>query len=322
MISVALCTHNGERFLSAQLESILNQTLLPDEIVLSDDASTDDTVAIAEAIAATHPGVRLRVLRNARPLGVTKNFEQAVLATEGELIVLSDQDDLWYPNRIEKAAAEFARRPGLLLLHGDARLVDADGEPLGSDLFAALEATPWELGSIVAGRAIDVFLRRNLALGAATMFRRSLLEPAAPFDAGWVHDEWLAVIAAATGEGTVDFVPEPLIDYRQHGANQIGVRKLSFRGKLRRLMQPRRERNRRLLAAFEHLAARLEQLGVAPEIVAAAREKVEHERVRNALPAARILRVVPVMREVRTGRYRTKGRGAPDVLRDLVQPVG
>lgn len=322
MISVALCTHNGARFLPAQLESIINQTLPPDEIVLSDDASTDDTVVIAEAIVARHPGMRLRVVRNAQPLGVTKNFERAVLATEGDLIVLSDQDDLWYPNRIERAAAEFDRRPELLLLHGDARLVDADGEPLGSDLFAALEATPWELGSIAEGRAIEVFLRRNLALGAATMFRRSLLETAVPFDEGWVHDEWLAVIAAATAEGTVDFVPEPLIDYRQHGANQIGVRKLSFRGKFRRLMQPRRERNRRLLAAFEHLTARLEQLGVAPEILAAAMQKVEHERVRNGLPRARVLRVVPVLREVRTGRYRTKGRGAPDVLRDLVQPVG
>lgn len=322
MISVALCTHNGARFLPAQLESILNQTLPPDEIVLSDDASTDDTVAIAEAIVAKHPAVRLRILRNAQPLGVTKNFEQAALATEGDLIVLSDQDDLWYPNRIERAAAEFDRRPGLLLLHGDARLVDADGKPLGSDLFAALEATPWELGSIAAGRAIDVFLRRNLALGAATAFRRSLLETAAPFDEGWVHDEWLAVIAAASGPSTVDFVPEPLIDYRQHGTNQIGVRKLSFLGKIRRLMQPRRERNRRLLAAFEHLTARLELLDVSPEIVAAAREKVEHERVRNGLPAARVLRIVPVLREVRTGRYRTKGRGAPDVLRDLVQRVG
>lgn len=322
MISVALCTHNGARYLPAQLESILGQTVPPDEIVLSDDASTDDTVAIAEAIVAQHPGVRLRVLRNLTPLGVTKNFEQAVLATEGDLIVLSDQDDIWYPNRIERAAAEFVHRPELLLLHGDARLVDADGEPLGSDLFEALEATSWELDSIAQGRAIDVFLRRNLALGAATMFRRSLLETAVPFDAGWVHDEWLAVIAAATGSGTVGFIPEPIIDYRQHGANQIGVRKLSLRGKIRRLMQPRRERNRRLLAAFEHLTARLEQLGVSPEVLAAAVQKVEHERVRNGLPRARVLRIVPVLREVRTGRYRTKGRGAPDVLRDLVQPVG
>lgn len=322
MISVALCTHNGARFLAAQLESILNQTLPPSEIVLSDDASTDDTVAIAEAMLVGHPGVRLRVIRNAQPLGVTKNFEHAVLRTEGDLIALSDQDDVWYPRRLERAVAEFARRPELLLVHGEARLVDADGEPLGSDLFAALEATPWELGSIAGGRAIDVFLRRNLAVGAATMFRRSLLETAVPFADGWVHDEWLAVIAAATGAGTVDFIPEPLIDYRQHGTNQIGLRKLSLRGKFRRLMQPRRERNRRLLVAFENLTERLEQLKVSPAIIEAAREKVEHERVRNGLPAARILRVLPVLREVRTGRYRTKGRGAPDVLRDLVQPVG
>lgn len=323
MISVALCTHNGEKYLAQQLESMLNQTLPPSEIVLSDDASSDNTVALAEALVADHPGTTtLRVIRNAQPLGVTKNFEQAVLATTGDLIALSDQDDVWRPNRLERIAAEFDSRPGLVLLHGEAELVDANGDHMGVRLFDALDTSAWELATIRSGHAFDALVRRNLALGASTVFRRTLLDVAIPFSPNWVHDEWLAIIAAACGDGTVDYLDEPLLDYRQHGANQIGVQKLSLRGKLRRLMEPRRERNARLVRAFDDLTERLAGLPVAPGIAAKAREKAKHERVRDNYPGARYRRVVPVVRELLTGRYALSGRGLPDVLRDLIQPVG
>lgn len=321
MISVALCTHNGERFLGEQLESILTQTLPPGEIVLSDDASSDGTVALAESIILRHPGVELRVLRNGTPLGVTKNFEQAVLATTGDLIALSDQDDVWLPDRLERYAAEFVARPGLLLLHGEAELVDAEGAPMGVRLFDALDTSAWELERIRSGHAFDALIRRNLALGASVVFRRELLEHAVPFPVSWVHDEWLAIIASALGTGTVDYLAEPLLNYRQHGHNQIGAQKLAFRGKLRRLMEPRRERNTRLVSAFNTLEERLASLSVAPQVVATSREKAEHERVRESYPESRWRRIGPVLREWRTGRYALSGRGMPDVARDLLQPV-
>jgi glycosyltransferase involved in cell wall biosynthesis len=322
VISVALCTHNGEEFLAAQLESILDQTLPPDEIVLSDDASTDSTVALAESIVAEHAGrTVLRVLRNSPALGVARNFQQAVTATRGDLIALSDQDDVWYPQRLERMAAVFDARPDLLLLHGDARLVDGAGEPIGPTVFEAIEASPWERSTIHAGRAFDVLIRRNLAVGATTIFRRGLLELAVPFADGWIHDEWLAIVAAASGEGAVDFVDEPLVAYRQHGRNQIGARKLSFSGKVGRVMEPRRTRNARLLSAFTGLSERVEALPVSAHVLERSREKLAHERVRSALPAARVRRIVPVLREARSGRYATCGRGWADVLRDLVQPV-
>jgi hypothetical protein len=86
-------------------------------------------------------------------------------------------------------------------------------------------------------------------------------------------------------------------------------------------MEPRRVRNQRLVTAFDALAERLAALPVDPAVLAKARAKAAHEHVRNALPAARVRRIAPVLREVRTGRYSSCGRGAPDVLRDLVQPV-
>ena len=233
-VSVALCTHNGARFVADQLRSILEQQPPPDEVVVSDDASTDATVEVvrAEFGRSAPERVRLTVLENPAALGVSRNFEQALAACSGELIALSDQDDVWLPGRLSTAVARFEAEPELLLIHGDAILIDEHGSALGG-LFDSLDATRWELGTIEAGRALDTLIRRNLVTGATTMIRRRLLELARPFDDAWVHDEWLAIIAASAGG--VGVLRRPLIEYRQHGANVIGARKLNVGQKAGRL---------------------------------------------------------------------------------------
>lgn len=322
-VSVALCTYNGEQFVGAQLRSIFGQTRLPAEIVVSDDASTDGTLAVVERVFDEFRGVgvRTRVIRNATPLGVVSNFEQATLATDGDLVALSDQDDVWRPDRLELVASRFDADPDLLLLHSDARLVDGGGAPLQHSLFEALEVSETERAEIHGGRAFRALMRRNLVTGATAVMRRSLVDRAAPFPAPWVHDEWLAAIAA--GLGRVDVVEESLIDYRQHGSNQIGASKLGLRGKLGRLVEPRGDRNRYLLERATVLQARLDALGddVDPGIRAVAREKVAHHRARVALPARRVSRFAAVLREARTGRYLLYSRGYADLVRDLVQPA-
>lgn len=326
-VSVALCTHNGASYLREQLLSILNQSRPPHEVVLSDDASTDDTLEVADrAFAEWRSGrpdstVTLRVIRNRVPLGVAANFEQVLAACSGELCALSDQDDVWYPRRLEVMAAEFAGRPELQLLHSDARLVDGRGMPLGSTLLQTLGVTADEKRDVHEGRAFDVLLGRNIITGATAVVRRELVERARPFPSAWVHDEWLAMVAAATG--TVDFLDESLIDYRQHGGNQIGVTSLDTAGRLGRLRAPRSTRNERLLARAEALNERAPGLVPAPSetYLRAIRAKVAHERARSTFPRARFRRVLPVLRLWRTGGYTRFGRGPQDVLRDLVQPV-
>src|SRR5690606_21930977 len=123
--------------------------------------------ALVQALLASTDGPTLRVLRNTTPLGVVKNFEQAVLATSGDIVILSDQDDRWHTDRVARAVAEFEAHPGLLLVHSDADLIDADGRPLGLTMFDSLEASSKELANIAAGRAFEVLIRRNLALGAS-----------------------------------------------------------------------------------------------------------------------------------------------------------
>ena len=325
-VSVALCTHNGMPFVRAQVASILAQSELPGQLVLSDDASTDGTVvavtSMVEQFNAEHPShrVELVVIENPTPLGVVKNFQQAALACTGELIALSDQDDVWVEHRVALATAEFRRRPDLLLLHGNARLVDDDGAPIGYSLFEAIALTPAELREIHASSEYRTLLRRNVVTGATTMFRRTLLEHGVPFLDGWVHDEWLAVLASVLG--TTDALLEPLIDYRQHGANQIGARKLSFGAKLAELRTNRTERSAYLVARAEALQARLESLGalVPSEALELAARKVAHERRRRDLPAFRLARLGAIVREHRSGEYLRFGRPRYDILRDLFQP--
>ncbi|WP_349236135.1 glycosyltransferase family 2 protein [Cryobacterium sp. BB307] len=323
-VSVALCTHNGMPYVAEQVRSILHQTRPPAQLVLSDDDSTDATVETVNKVIARFraerpdSGISVTIIENRPALGVVRNFEGAVAACTGDLIALSDQDDLWVPDRLERMVAEFERRPELTLLHTDARLVDGDAKPLASRLFDAIEFTPQEQQLEREGRAFELLLKRNVVTGATTMFRRDLLERALPFVDDWVHDEWLAMVASVFG--TVDFLPDALVDYRQHGANQIGAQKLDARGKLARLQEPRSERNRRLLSRAEALHDRLTEADAPEKAIDAAARKVEHEKHRSALPRARALRIVPVIAAAIRGRYSRFGRPRYDLIRDLIQP--
>ena len=321
-VSVALCTRNGARYLPEQIRSICTQTPLPREIVLSDDGSTDDTLAVVRDTLAqcdVADRIELRVFSNVPPLGVTRNFEQAVRACSHDLIALCDQDDAWHPGRLARMAAQFESRPDLLLLHTDARLVDAQLEPLGSTLFHALEVQPAELSAISRGEAFGVLLRRNLVTGATTMFRKTLLDTALPFAPEWVHDERLAAVAAAIGR--MDVLPEPTIDYRQHASNQIGARRLTLSEKIAKAFAERGDKHVARLRRAEALLQRLQQLGarVPARYLEAQRDKVAHQRFRAELPSARPLRLLPILIEAARGRYARFGRGGHAIVQDLLE---
>ncbi len=322
-ISVALCTHHGAAFVVEQVESILAQSVPATQLVLSDDASTDDTVALVERAVREWPAPKpdLVVLRNVPALGVVANFEQAVRACRGELIALSDQDDRWAPDKLERFVDLFDAHPHVLLAHSDATLVTAEGAPLPDTLLGSLEATARERRRLVDGQSYRALLRRNLVTGATVVFRRQLLDHALPFARSWVHDEWLGIIAAATARTLL--IDDRLIDYRQHGGNQIGARRPSLGDKFRKLQVPREDRNRGLVVRSTDLVGRLESLGpmVDPARLAHARAKLAHETWRLGLPANPLLRAPRIALAVIAGRYDRFSRGLQDAARDLVQPA-
>jgi glycosyltransferase involved in cell wall biosynthesis len=316
-VSVALCTFNGAPFIAEQLASILSQDPPPFEVVVSDDGSTDNTLAIVRSTARQFTGDRVVVLPAADHLGVTANFERAVAATSGEIIALCDQDDVWHPGRIARIVREFRANPELLLLHHDAELVDVSGARMGLTLFQSLRVRAHERKAIEQGRARDVFIRRNLATGATVAFRSVLLNSARPFPPEWVHDEWLAIVAAAYGQ--VVIIDDQLIDYRQHSSNQIGAANPRLRYRLGRMVKPRGDRLLRLADRSQVLAARARDQKFPAEFVRLASRKAIFEEHRAKYPRARIGRIAPVFAQL--GSYPTlSSQGLKDVLRDILQP--
>ncbi|MDP4816741.1 MAG: glycosyltransferase family 2 protein, partial [Pontimonas sp.] len=307
----------GEKYLRDQLQSILDQTRPPDEIVISDDGSTDSTLEIIEEFASSSGGPQppvWRVETRAKPLGVSGNFASALAKARWEFIALADQDDVWEPERLEKGLSHF--HDGVLLVHSDATLIDASGRPTGT-LMSALRLTSTERRNLLSGRALDALLRRNVVTGATTMIRSSLLEHALPIPEGWVHDEWLALVAAA--QGGVVYHQDPLIRYRQHGNNEIGASKTDYDEATRRLLEKRSEffarklrRNRGIAALLEDKPAWLDS--VAHSSLAA---KIEFDQWRSTLSSSRVKRLVPVLRRWFTGHYGRYARGYLDVIRDI-----
>lgn len=319
-VEAVVAVYNGATYLEAQVRSILGQSSPVDRVIVTDDGSDDDSAAIVERVAReTGWSDRVVLTRNPGPRGVAANVVHGLSLTSAEIIMLADQDDVWHADKVSVIRDAFLGEPATDLVHSDARLIDASGNPLGGSLLQAIGVSARELSAIRSGEALRVLLRRNVVTGATLAMRRAVIDRAGTVPPGWIHDEWLAIVAAVSGR--VGLLERELIDYRQHGANQIGAEALTFDGRIGRLRAPRAERNARLLVRAESLAQRLHAAPWADARVrAAADAKLRHERRRSGLPRARIARIPGVLDGLRAGSYRDYGNGLADAVRDLVQP--
>jgi glycosyltransferase involved in cell wall biosynthesis len=321
-LSIVICTYNGAAYLQPQLDSLLAQTLLPDEIVIGDDGSTDATLEILHdfGVRANQTGIEVQLRQNPHNLGYVENFTAGLRQASGELLFLCDQDDVWHPDKLARMAAAFERDPHLLLLHSDARLVDARGASLNCSMFEALQLTVQEKQAIHAGEAFEVVQRRSFVTGATAAIRRELIDLALPVAPEWIHDEWLATVAAAVER--LDFLDAALLDYRQHDANQIGARKRTLAMKWRELAMPRGDQ----LAGEARRLQRLEQFlrqavfaGAALRAAQIELKRAHFERRVAIGRQARWRRVPAIVREARLGLYERYGTGVRSMLRDLLR---
>jgi glycosyltransferase involved in cell wall biosynthesis len=213
-VSVALCTYNGARFIEAQLESILWQSWPPDEVIVSDDGSQDQTLEIVRRIANQHPSV-VRLVKTPGRLGYAKNFEFAIQRATGDIIFLSDQDDVWLDHKVERMLAAFAESERVAVVYCDAQLVDGELRPLGRSVFqsrASMRLATRRLAlELVHGVDIGV-------LGSMMALRASLRAWVLPIEEVWGHDHWIVFIAHAMAEVRAVGEP-PLMYYRRHHGN-------------------------------------------------------------------------------------------------------
>ncbi|GAA4836873.1 glycosyltransferase family 2 protein [Luteimicrobium xylanilyticum] len=220
-ISVVMTTFQGARYVTQQLTSILDQDRPPEELIVADDGSTDGTPDIVRDLTRS-AGLPATILEASRNLGLRRNMDRALRAATGDVLVLSDQDDLWRHDKLRHVAAAFAR-PEVTLWASNAELVDGDGEDLGRHLWDAVRLTPASRDEIESGRLNRRLLAGQTLTGATMAFRASVLSVALPLpdaldgpDHLFLHDGWIAALASVVGQVMLD--PEPLVRYRQHAA--------------------------------------------------------------------------------------------------------
>lgn len=200
-----MATYNGLPYVREQLASILSQIESTDQLVVVDDASDDGTWEYLRAIA--HPALEL--VRHASNQGIRTSFEDALNACRHAIVFLSDQDDVWLPDKREAVLRAFAASPGATAVISDARLIDQDGRVIGPSFMDTR-------GGFKSG--VFSTILKNRYLGCAMSIRRQVLSLALPVPRGApMHDMWLGAMAAI--EGTVVFIDEPLLLYRRHGRN-------------------------------------------------------------------------------------------------------
>ena len=331
-VSVALCTYNGARFLQDQLDSIASQTLPPHELVVCDDRSADDTVSIVRAFAS-HAPFPVRLFLSPTNLGSTKNFEQAIQRCEGDLIALSDQDDVWRPRKLERTIAAFSASPDVGAVFTDGEVVDDRLRPLGYRLWEAAGFGPGRRERFEHGQAVEVLLKNNVVTGATLVFRRDFLKAVLPIPATWVHDAWIVLLIAAVGR--VAIIDEPLVLYRHHSRQQIGVvqrtRSSGLAWVRSSLADVLMNINGYVVKGDEEYSMYADQYGLACErlavvldpsdrrILSRCRAKAEHFQARADMSNRRLMRFPMVMKELLGLRYHRYSSGNKGLAKDLVR---
>jgi glycosyltransferase involved in cell wall biosynthesis len=262
-ISVALATCNGCPHLGPQLASIANQTRPPDELVIGDDQSSDDTLQVIERFASEH-GIPTYWQRNPVRLGSSRNFEQVIARCQGDIVVFADQDDVWMPQKLARIEQVFRADPGATYVFSDGLFIDERGAPLRGTLFGRVPFDAAERRAFRNGGALDVLIKHNVVTGATLAVRREALLRLVPFELGWVHDNYLALGLTVLGRGIL--LDECLIQYRRHSRQQIGFARAGWKGVVALARLQNAMHSQQGAQSFERLRTRLLALGVEPQL--------------------------------------------------------
>lgn len=323
-ISIALCTYNGEKFLSKQLESFLKQSRLPDELIICDDLSKDATIEIIEDFAKNSP-FEVKLFRNEKNLGSTKNFEKAISLCTGDIIFLSDQDDIWLPEKIAKIEEIFLENAEVGLIFSNAEIIDEKDQTLHQNLLSLT------FGKEERDRDFfEILVRQNVITGATLAFRSKFRKDFIPIpnDLVMIHDGWISLVIASKAK--VYLLDENLIKYRKHENQQIGVvyktgnenRQEEFSASIeqRKLYIKNMEKMLEIFPKFPIFEPRINEIKeIIKQAIVEKKELLEHHKARLNLPKNKLKRLSPIFRELKTKRYHTFSNGVKSAIKDLFE---
>ena len=215
-VSVCMAAYNGERYITAQLQSILSQLAAEDEVIVVDDASSDATRQCVRSLQDS----RVRLIEHTRNMGVSHTFEDAIRAASGSILFLSDQDDLWKPRKVEVILNAFHSNPDATLVATDTAIIDSEGALLSVSYFS-------ERGEFRPGLWAN--LVRNRFGGCTMAFRAELIEEILPLPHKYavLHDIWIGIRNSLSGHRSL-YIPETLVLNRRHSSTATGKKPLTI----------------------------------------------------------------------------------------------
>jgi glycosyltransferase involved in cell wall biosynthesis len=318
-VSVAMCTYRGAQYLEEQLASILEQVRLPDEVLICDDGSHDNTLEIVKSFAARAP-FETYIHCNKTTLGSTKNFEKAIQLCSGDIIALSDQDDVWHQQKLARIEQVFLRNPQIGGVFTNADIVDQNLRPFGFSLWDVVHFSIKEQMLMQKGKALDIVLKHLVVTGATLAFRSSWKDALTPIPSCWMHDAWIALNLAVFSK--LSIIQEKLISYRQHGNNQIGGMRKGIKFRISETLSMDREvyyasELERYQVAYDHFC---KWFSAEHETMKKLSSKIHHLQTRSRLPARRGLRIPVILKELFTGKYGKYSTSWQVAVRDLLIP--
>jgi glycosyltransferase involved in cell wall biosynthesis len=314
-----MCTYNGGAFLSDQIQSIFEQTVLPDELIVCDDRSSDRTLSLIESLKSFSP-FPIHLFQNQLQLGTIKNFEKAVKLCRNDVIFLCDQDDVWHPDRLEKMLRAFKNDTLIDALFCNAEMVDDHLRPLGYTMWHRIDFTPSKQRQMTSGHPLDVLLKHDVVTGATLAFRSKWKEVLMPVPDGWVHDAWFAIWIACFGR--IVPIPEALVRYRQHASNQIGGKRVGVARRLLNAVRTDRQNyyGREIFRFRELLERLLGDEATRPEVLRAVSGKILHLIRRYQFPTNRIKRIAPMIESMLASEYHRYSHGRRMGIIDFLIP--
>lgn len=218
-VTVCLATYNGAEFVLRQLDSVVKQLSSDDQIIVVDDCSKDQTVALIKEAY----GERVKIFVNESNAGVIKSFEKAISLAERDYIFLCDQDDLWEDNKVFRVLETFKNEDAQLVVH-DAYVVDGSLEMLHSS---------WNEYNQNRKKGMLGNILKNSFTGCCMAFRKDIIPEILPFpDSIEMHDQWIALVCMKNNK-KIAYIDEPLMKYVRHGNNVTGVKKRSIAEQLK-----------------------------------------------------------------------------------------
>jgi len=318
-ISIAMCTFNGAVYLENQLASIQNQVRLPDEIIICDDGSYDDTLNILQSFSSQAP-FQTYIYPNKKRLGIKNNFEKAIRLCSGDVIVLSDQDDIWDPQKLVWIEQEFLKNPKYGGIFTNAEVVNENLKPLGFSLWKVINFSKKEQALVQNGKALDVLLKHMVATGATLAFRAQYKDMIIPIPSCWMHDAWIALNLSVFSN--LSIIQEKLILYRQHGNNQIGGMPKGIGFRIKETLAMDRDvyyssELERYQFAQKHFS---KWFSPDHEKMKKISSKIQHLKIRSRLPVRRSLRILFILEELLKGNYHQYSVNWQVAVRDLLIP--